>query len=53
MRRHVVTTKPQISKAHTMNNVIFEVTSFNKATEQYQERNMKLAAEAGFEEADI
>lgn len=31
-----------------MNNVTFEVTNFNKATEQYQERNMKLAVEAGF-----
>jgi len=36
-----------------MNNVTFEVTNFNKATEEYQERNMKLAVEAGFQEADI
>lgn len=53
VRRHAVTKKPQIDKAHTMNNVKFEVTNFNKATEQYRERNMKLAVEVGFEEANI
>ena len=36
-----------------MNHAKFEVTSFNKTTEQYQERNMKLAVDAGFEEPDL
>jgi hypothetical protein len=36
-----------------MYNVKFEVNNFNKETEQYQARNMKLEVEAGFEEADI
>jgi len=53
VRRHVVTTKPQINKTNTTNNVKLEDTSFNKATELYQERNIKLAVEGGFEETDI
>jgi hypothetical protein len=37
---------------HTVYSVKFEISSFNKATENIQERNMKLTVEAGLEEAD-
>ena len=53
IKKHEVNTTPQINQPHSTYNTKFEANSFNQDTEYIQEINMKLTAEAGFEEADI